>query len=256
MMCGLHNPSGGNARVAGFDVRKDSARVRARIGYMSQLFSLYPDLTVEQNLDLYASIYGISKDQKKARKEWIIELAGLKGLEKHLTSDLVGGWKQKLSLGCSVIHQPPVVFLDEPTSGVDPKARQEFWDVIYRFSEEGITVVVTTHFMDEAERCNILGLMSAGKLISLGSPEDLKKNIPLGFYELTPLTNTLGLYDKLLELDCLAQVALFGAKVHVASKLGLEPLKKQLLSNDYTRIKEIKQIEPLLEDVFVYHVSR
>jgi ABC-2 type transport system ATP-binding protein len=254
MMCGLHNPTMGNARVAGFDIRKDAARVRSRIGYMSQLFSLYPDLTVEQNLDLYASIYGISKDQKKARKEWIIELAGLKGLEKYLTSDLVGGWKQKLSLGCAVIHQPPVVFLDEPTSGVDPKARQEFWDVIYRFSEEGITVVVTTHFMDEAERCNILGLMSAGKLISLGSPEELKKGIPLWFYELTPLTNTLGLYDKLLALDCLAQIALFGEKIHVASELELEPLKKQLLSNDETRVKEIKQIEPLLEDVFVYHV--
>lgn len=256
MMCGLLRPTKGNAVIAGFDVGRDAALVRERIGYMSQLFSLYPDLTVEQNLDLYASIYDISNKEKEMRKDWIIELAGLKGLEKYLTSDLVGGWKQKLSLGCAVIHQPPVLFLDEPTSGVDPVARQEFWDIIYRFSEEGITVVVTTHFMDEAERCHILGLMNAGTLISIGSPEELKKDISLGFYELTPATETLALYGNLLELDYLEQVALFGEKIHVASGLDPRLLETRLLSHEHIHIKEIRPIAPLLEDVFVYHVMQ
>jgi ABC-2 type transport system ATP-binding protein len=253
IMCGLLPPTSGTATVAEYDIATQSRLVRSRIGYMSQLFSLYPDLTVDQNLDLYASIYGLGKKEKQTRKGWAIDLAGLKGMEKHLTKDLVGGWKQKLALGCSVMHQPLVLFLDEPTSGVDPVARQEFWDVIYRFSEEGMTVLVTTHFMDEADRCNVLSLMNAGCLIAIDTPENLKKHLPINFYELSS-GSTLESFDKLLSLDALNQVSLFGEKIHISSKMNKNELEKQILENDTLHVKSMKKIDPILEDVFIHHV--
>ena len=220
---------------------------------MSQLFSLYPDLTVQQNIDLYASIYGLKKKDKKIRKDWVIDLAGLRGMEKYLTGDLVGGWKQKLALGCAVLHQPSVLFLDEPTSGVDPVARQEFWDVIYRLSEEGITIVVTTHFMDEADRCNILGLMNAGSLIAINHPEELKKGLPVDFYELSS-TSTLESFDKLLSLDHFNQVSLYGEKIHISSEMDAESIKSRIMGDKSLHINNITKIDPMLEDVFIYHV--
>ena len=253
IMCGLLPPTSGTATVAEYDIATQSRLVRSRIGYMSQLFSLYPDLTVDQNLDLYASIYGLGKKEKQIRKGWAIDLAGLKGMEKHLTKDLVGGWKQKLALGCSVMHQPLVLFLDEPTSGVDPVARQEFWDVIYRFSEEGITILVTTHFMDEADRCNVLSLMNAGALIAIDTPENLKKNLPIDFYELSS-DSTLESFDKLLSLDMLSQVSLFGESIHISSAMDKDELEKQILENSTLHISRMKKIDPILEDVFIHHV--
>lgn len=255
IMCGLLPPTKGAAQIAGFDIATQSRLVRNRIGYMSQLFSLYPDLTVNQNLDLYADIYGLTKKEKQTRKGWALELSGLKGKEKYLTSDLVGGWRQKLALGCSVMHQPVVLFLDEPTSGVDPVARQEFWDVIYRLSEEGITVVVTTHFMDEADRCHILSLMNAGKLIAMGPPESLKQDVPTAFYELIS-TDTLESYDRLRSLDFLGQVALFGEKVHVSSSIESGELEKRILENKNLKIDNVIRIMPILEDVFIHHVIK
>ncbi|MCD6223961.1 MAG: ABC transporter ATP-binding protein [Deltaproteobacteria bacterium] len=255
IMCGLLPPTRGAAQIAGFDIATQSRLVRNRIGYMSQLFSLYPDLTVNQNLDLYADIYGLTKKEKQTRKGWALELSGLKGKEKYLTSDLVGGWRQKLALGCSVMHQPVVLFLDEPTSGVDPVARQEFWDVIYRLSEEGITVVVTTHFMDEADRCHILSLMNAGKLIAMGPPESLKQDVPTAFYELIS-TDTLESYDRLRSLDFLGQVALFGEKVHVSSSIESGELEKRILENKNLKIDNVIRIMPILEDVFIHHVIK
>lgn len=254
IMCGLHAPTSGKAVVAGYDIATQAKLVKRKIGYMSQLFSLYPDLTVEQNLDLYSSIYGIKRKEKKLKKEWAVELAGLKGREKYLTSELVGGWKQKLALGCAVMHQPSVLFLDEPTSGVDPLARQEFWDVIYRFSEEGITIVVTTHFMDEAERCNILGLMSSGNLITIAPPEDLKKGLPQDFYELKA-ADTLASFDKLLSAPYISQASLFGEKIHISSKMDTNELQNQILSDKALGIEKIEKIQPLLEDVFIHHVK-
>jgi len=253
IMCGLLKPTKGKATVAGYDIAAESKYVKKNIGYMSQLFSLYPDLTVEQNLDLYGSIYGLQKKEKKTRKDWAIELAGLEGKEKYLTADLVGGWKQKLALGCSVMHQPSVLFLDEPTSGVDPVARQDFWDAIYRFSEEGMTIVVTTHFMDEAERCNILGLMNAGNLIAMNHPETLKKSLPVDFYELSS-TNTLKSYDKLLSLDYLRQVSLYGEKVHISCRQDAGIIQNKILKDETFHISSMAKIDPLLEDVFIYHV--
>ncbi len=151
MLCGILAPSGGAGTVAGFDVRTQPEKIKAHIGYMSQRFSLYQDLTVEENIDFYSGIYRIPPEQKAERKRWVLEMAGLTDHRTRMTSVLSGGWKQRLALGCAIIHRPPIVFLDEPTSGVDPISRRQFWDLIYEMSGEGVTVFVTTHYMDEAE---------------------------------------------------------------------------------------------------------
>ena len=253
MLCGLSPPTAGRAEVGRCDIATHSRLVKGRIGYMSQLFSLYPDLTVEQNLDFYGSIYGLGGKEKKIKKGWVIELSGLKGKERYLTSELAGGWKQKLALGCAVMHQPAVLFLDEPTSGVDPVARMEFWDIIYRLSEEGITTIVTTHFMDEAERCNILGLMNEGRLVALGAPGELKADLPVNFYEVSTFS-VLECYNKLLSLDFIDQVALFGDKIHIMTYRGETPVRDKLQAVGVS-IEGISGITPSLEDVFVYHIT-
>ena len=253
MLCGLSLPTAGRAEVGRYNIATHSRLVKGRIGYMSQLFSLYPDLTVEQNMDFYGSIYGLGRKEKKIKKGWVIELSGLKGKERYLTSELAGGWKQKLALGCAVMHQPAVLFLDEPTSGVDPVARMEFWDIIYRLSEEGITTIVTTHFMDEAERCNILGLMNEGRLVALGAPGELKVDLPVNFYEVSTFS-VLECYNKLLSLDFIAQAALFGDKIHIMTDRGETPVRDKLQAVGVS-IEGISRITPSLEDVFVYHLN-
>ena len=254
MLCGILPPTSGSAIVAGHDIITQFRRVKKRIGYMSQLFSLYPDLTVGQNLDFYASIYGLGKKDKILKKSWVIEeLAGLKGKEGYLASELSGGWKQKLALGCAVMHQPSVLFLDEPTSGVDPAARIEFWDIIYRLSEEGITTIVTTHFMDEAERCNILGLINGGNLVALGTPEKLKEDLTVNFYEISS-SPVLASYHKLLSLDFILQASLFGNKIHILTENREIDLSKEELGAAGVKVEEINRIKPSLEDVFIYHV--
>ena len=169
--------SGGSGSVAGFDVRTQPERIKQNIGYMSQKFSLYQDLTVEENIDFYSGIYRIPAAKKRQRKEWVIEMAGLAGHRHQPTAILSGGWKQRLALGCAILHEPPIVFLDEPTSGVDPISRRQFWDLIYEMSGGGVTVFVTTHYMDEAEYCNRLGLIYRGELIALGTPHELKSGM-------------------------------------------------------------------------------
>ncbi len=253
MLCGLLQPTSGRAKVAGHDTAVKARLVKRNIGYMAQLFSLYPDLTVNQNLDFYASVYGLGKKEKKIKKDWAIELAGLKGKERYLTRELAGGWKQKLALGCAVMHQPEVLFLDEPTSGVDPVGRAEFWDAIQRFSEEGITTIVTTHFMDEAERCNILGLMNAGRLVALGTPNELKENLSADFYEISS-SSVLESYDSLLTLDFVSQAALFGDKIHIMTDRREEKLTAEYLLEAGATVSKIARIRPSLEDVFIYHI--
>ena len=174
ILCGLLAPSEGKAIVAGFDVAQDPEKVRENIGYMSQRFSLYDDLTVEENIDFFSGIYGVAQAKRAARKQYALEMAGLVGQEKIMTRTLSGGWKQRLALGCAILHEPPIVFLDEPTSGVDPIARRAFWDLIYLLSEAGQTVFVTTHYMDEAEYCHRVALLYHGKMIALGTPAELK----------------------------------------------------------------------------------
>jgi ABC-2 type transport system ATP-binding protein len=174
MLCGILAPTAGRGTVAGFDIRTQPEAIKANIGYMSQKFSLYQDLTVEENIDFYSGIYCIPAKKKKERKDWVIEMSGLAQHRRSLTSILSAGWRQRLALGCAILHEPPIVFLDEPTSGVDPISRRQFWDLIYDLSGKGATIFVTTHYMDEAEYCNRLGLIYRGELIALGTPHELK----------------------------------------------------------------------------------
>ncbi len=177
ILCGLLAPSEGKAMVAGFDVAREPEKVRENIGYMSQRFSLYDDLTVDENINFFMGIYGVDRAKRPARKQYALEMAGLVGQEKTMTRTLSGGWKQRLALGCAILHEPPIVFLDEPTSGVDPIARRAFWDLIYQLSEAGQTVFVTTHYMDEAEYCHRVALLYHGKMIALGTPAELKSSM-------------------------------------------------------------------------------
>jgi drug efflux transport system ATP-binding protein len=176
ILCGLLQPSEGLARVGGIDVSKDPETIRRNIGYMSQKFSLYDDLTVEENIEFFGGVYGVPEEQLAARRDHVLEMAGLTEQHAMMTRLLPGGWKQRLALGCAILHEPPILFLDEPTSGVDPIARREFWELIYRLSAAGHTVFVTTHYMEEAEYCHRLALMYRGKIIALGAPAELKRS--------------------------------------------------------------------------------
>lgn len=176
MLCGVLTPTEGNAAVLGYDIVKEAEKIKQNIGYMSQKFSLYEDLTVSENLDFYAGIYGLDKKQRDERKKGIISMAGLEGRENNLTKNLSGGWKQRLALGCALIHKPKLLILDEPTAGVDPVSRRIFWEMIYGLAKQGITILVTTHYMDEASSCDLLSFIFNGKLMALGTPEELIKN--------------------------------------------------------------------------------
>src|SRR5689334_22285985 len=176
ILCGLLAPTSGRATVHGFDVATQAEEIRQNIGYMSQRFSLYDDLTVEENIEFFGGVYGVAPDKLRQRRDYVLKMAGLEDKRTTMTNLLSGGWKQRLALGCAILHEPPILFLDEPTSGVDPIARCSFWGLIYDLSAAGHTVFVTTHYMDEAEYCHRLALMHAGRVIALGSPEELKKS--------------------------------------------------------------------------------
>ncbi|GAB4350299.1 MAG: ABC transporter ATP-binding protein [Candidatus Abyssubacteria bacterium] len=253
MLCGILAPSGGSGTVAGFDIRTEAERIKSHIGYMSQKFSLYEDLTVEENIDFYSGIYRIEPQRKKARKEWVIEMAGLEERRHSRTAVLSGGWKQRLALGCAILHEPPIIFLDEPTSGVDPISRRQFWDLIYELSGKGVTIFVTTHYMDEAEYCDRVGLIYRGELIAIGSPQTLKTEL---------------MQDEILEVLCerpqeamaeiekavgVKEVALFGKGLHVVtdeSEQAAEEVRRALEGKGFGR-PSIEKIVPSLEDVFV-----
>ena len=174
ILCGLLAPTEGRAVVGGFDVAGEPERVKSSIGYMSQKFSLYDDLTVEENIEFFGGIYGVPAEKRAGRRRHVLEMSGLEEKQGTMTRLLAGGWKQRLALGCAILHEPPILFLDEPTSGVDPIARRGFWDLIYQLSESGHTVLVSTHYMDEAEYCHRLALMNRGRVIALGSPAELR----------------------------------------------------------------------------------
>jgi len=253
ILCGLLAPGSGSAFVAGFDVAKEPEMVRKNIGYMSQKFSLYDDLKVEENLDFFSGIYGVPKELREERKRYVLRMAGLEDRRDTMTRLLPGGWKQRLALGCAILHQPPILFLDEPTSGVDPIARRAFWDLIYQLSAAGHTVFVSTHYMDEAEYCHRLALMYRGKIIALDTPENLKKSLPL--HALFQLESSDILESmKALEADpAVLDVAVFGSGLHVMLK---DPaMSSERIRNDLERRGiEIRLLEPILpsmEDVFV-----
>ncbi len=177
ILCGLLAPTSGSALVGGFDVAKQAENVKQNIGYMSQKFSLYDDLTVEENLEFFAGVYGVPRARRAAREDYVLKMAGLEEKRDTMTRLLAGGWKQRLALGCAILHEPPILFLDEPTSGVDPIARRTFWDLIYQLAESGNTIFVSTHYMEEAEYCHRLALMYRGKVIALGTPAELKSGM-------------------------------------------------------------------------------
>ena len=257
MLCGLLRPSGGTMHVNGFDVSRDPDAVKSTIGYMSQRFSLYDDLTVEENITFYGGVYGLTNDRLAERKKWAIEMAGLKGKEQHLAQTLSGGWKQRLALGCAILHEPPILFLDEPTGGVDPVSRRNFWDLIYQLSERGVTVFVTTHYLDEAEHCHTIGLIYTGKLIALGSPGELKHS--LGRYAIYEVFSdrTVDAMELLQNKPWVVETSIFGSSFHV-STAGLSDPEGQIaaaLNEKGIGASRIDRITPSLEDVFIHLIS-
>ena len=192
MLCGILTPTSGEARVMGFDVSHQSEEVKPRIGYMSQKFSLYNDLTVQENLDFYANLYSVPREKFALRLKELIEMAGLRGHEKQLTASLSGAWRQRLALACAIVHEPPMLFLDEPTAGVDPVSRREFWDMIYNLAGQGVSVLATTHYMDEAEFCNVIGMMYRSRLIALDDPDSLKEKMRGMLFEIDSVDENFG----------------------------------------------------------------
>lgn len=253
MLCGLLRPSAGRAVVAGYDVAREPEAVRQNIGYMSQKFSLYSDLTVMENLRLFAGLYSVPPREVKERTEWALAMANLQGQEHLLTRTLPGGWKQRLAMGCAVLHRPPVLFLDEPTSGVDPISRRQFWDLIHEMAQKGVTAFVTTHYMEEAEYCNRLALIFRGQMVALGTPTDLKRNSMRGELLLVECDQLGKALDALRTAANVMDVAVFGNALHIVvlNAEGEIPLIRKSLAEQGVAVKHIEQIRPTLEDVFV-----
>ncbi len=246
MLCGILAPTSGNGHILGLDLATQGESIKEQIGYMSQKFSLYDDLTVIENLEFYAGLYSLTFAERKERIEIMLEMAGLKDRRQEMTVNLSGGWKQRLALGCSILHKPSILFLDEPTGGVDPKSRRMFWDIIYDLSQQGTTVMVTTHFMDEAEHCDAIGFIYEGSLIADDTPAKLKQNLPGMLLEI-PTQDPMGLFAELAgyQRDVL-DLYPYGTSVHALICEERLPDYK-----DY----EYKVITPSLEDVFVYYVK-
>ena len=253
MLCGILQPSGGSGTVAGFDIVAEPEKIKEHIGYMSQKFSLYEDLTVEENIDFYCGIYKIAAPRKQQRKEWVIAMAGLADHRASLTATLSAGWKQRLALGCAIIHEPPIIFLDEPTSGVDPISRRNFWDLIYRLAGSGVTIFVTTHYMDEAEYCDRLGFIYRGEVIALGSPRDLKTRFMTEDIVEVLCDRPQDAMEFIEELPGIRHAALFGQGLHVVVEDAEKavPLIESALAAAGFRLPVPERIVPSLEDVFV-----
>jgi len=253
MLCGLLKPTSGRAVVAGHDVALEPEIVRQNIGYMSQKFSLYNDLTVEENIRFFGGMYQVPESEMNDRVEWVLEMAGLKGRERWLTATLAAGWKQRLALGCAVLHKPAVLFLDEPTSGVDPISRRKFWELIHEMAASGVTVFVTTHYMDEAEYCNRLVLIYRGKIAAAGSPAELKRTAMKGellLIECDPLGAAL---EALEGAPLVRDVAVFGSALHVVvenAEAAMPELRERLEARSIS-VSRLQPIRASLEDVFV-----
>ena len=253
MLCGILAPTAGKANVIGFDVFREAEQIKSHIGYMSQKFSLYEDLTVEENIDFYSGIYRIPKEDKKARKDWVIKMSGLEEHRNSLTAILPGGWRQRLALGCALLHKPPVIFLDEPTSGVDPISRRNFWDLIYQLAAEGVTVFVTTHYMDEAEYCDRLAMIYRGELVAIGTPDELKIRYMNADILNLECPDPFKMLQVVTGISVIKEAALFGRGLHLTvedSEAAMPMIATALQSQkaDYTRLEKIR---PSLEDVFV-----
>ncbi|MDX1493390.1 MAG: ABC transporter ATP-binding protein [Longimicrobiales bacterium] len=252
MLTGLLAPTSGHGLVAGWDIRMERSRIKREIGYMSQRFSLYGDLTVRENIDLFAGLYGVTGKRFQERRRWILEMAALQEEEDAVTGTLPLGWKQRLALGCAVIHQPPILFLDEPTSGVDPVARRRFWDLIYEMAERGTTVFVSTHYMEEAEFCHRLALLNRGRLIALDTPRALRDRMvdPILQVETDDAPRALEAVDG---LEGVVEASMFGRtlRVVVDDVDRGDAAIRSALTEAGRRLERIAPAKPSLEDVFV-----
>jgi len=258
MLCGLLRPTSGTALVGGIDVSKDPEAVKRRIGYMSQKFSLYESLTVDQNIQFFGGIYGLRGKRFEARRRFVLKMSGLEGRETTLTRQLPGGWRQRLALGCAILHEPPIVFLDEPTGGVDPLSRREFWGLIANLSGAGVTVLVTTHYLDEAEHCHRIAIIQAGKLAALGTTTELKRA-----FEDRPIIEVqaakpVAAMERLDTLPQVEKTSLFGTTVHVVLRSKDVPitLLSEALAAADVGLRGISPVSPSLEDVFLDVVER
>ncbi len=256
MLCGLLRPTGGSATVNGFDIRTNPDDIRRSIGYMSQQFSLYRALTVSQNLDFYAELFGMSGAEARRRKKEVMEITGLQAQEHKQASTLSGGWKQRLALACAIVHEPPIVFLDEPTAGIDPVARRALWDLLFTLATTGFTFFVTTHYMDEAERCNSVGYIYQGNLIALGKIDELRNlpvvNDPRWKHIEVTCDQIMPTFQYFKSREYVQDVTIFGRTLHVVvpSELTVESIINELEQTNLG-VMEIRSIRPSLEDVFV-----
>lgn len=259
MLMGLIAPTSGQASVLGFDVGREAKAMRQHIGYMSQRFSLYNDLTVSENLNFFGGTYGVRGSRLVERKDAILTMAGLNGRERELTKNLSGGWRQRLALGCAILHEPELLFLDEPTAGVDPISRRDFWDLLYVLSSEGAdgrrpsTIFVTTHYMDEAEHCHRLSFIQRGKLVAIGSPEEIKQEKMRGQVLEIDCDEAGTAVKTLRDSNLFEEVALYGALIHIVAEsvAGFRPQIEQLLREAGVTIRSMDVIMPSLEDVFI-----
>jgi ABC-2 type transport system ATP-binding protein len=259
MLCGLLKPTGGAAMVDGIDVGRDPEGVKRRIGYMSQRFSLYESLTVDQNIRFFGGVYGLAGARLDRRRRFALEMAGLEGREHARASELAGGWRQRLALGCAILHEPPIVFLDEPTGGVDPLSRRDFWSLIDRLSASGITVLVTTHYLDEAEHCHRMAIIHAGRLAALGSTDELKQifaNRSLMEVRASNPVEAMRVLDGMPEVE---KTSVFGTAVHAVLRPGCAVAPDALaarLDRAGVSMSQVGPVEPSLEDVFLEVVEK
>jgi ABC-2 type transport system ATP-binding protein len=260
MLTGLVPPTSGKGTVAGFDIRSQGNEIKRHIGYMSQLFSLYADLTVEENIAFFSGLYGVPREKRAERRDWVLKMAGLTDQRPRITGELSLGWKQRLALGCAVLHEPPILFLDEPTSGVDPISRRSFWDLIYALAAAGTTVFVTTHYMEEAEYCHRLALMNRGKLIALDTPTRLREGLHEPLLEVRADDSSRAV-EALHGAPGIAEVGLFGRALHATLQEGEDAAAAReripsLLAEKGVKVQSIEPIQPSLEDVFVALVQK
>src|SRR5262245_37278575 len=252
MLCGILDPTGGRGTVVGLDIKTQAERIKERIGYMTQRFSLYEDLSVEENLEFYAGIYGVSLRKRRARIQEVLETTGLIGRRKHLAGTLSGGWKQRVALASATIHQPPLLFLDEPTAGVDPVSRREFWEQIHRISHDGTTVLLTTHYMDEAERCHRLAFIFSGELLDSGTPDEVveRRNLAVAELDVEEASTAAAALRERPEVD---EVAHYGHLLRVATKHGADPiaLAKQVCAEHGIVLNHARPARVTVEDAFV-----
>jgi ABC-2 type transport system ATP-binding protein len=259
MLCGLLKPTSGTALVGGVDVSRDPEGVKRRIGYMSQRFSLYERLTVDQNIRFFGGIYGLDRARLEARRRFVLDMAGLAGRENTRAAELAGGWRQRLALGCAILHEPPIVFLDEPTGGVDPLSRREFWNLIDRLSAAGVTVLVTTHYLDEAEHCRRIAIIHGGRLAAIGTTGELKRVFAGRAILEVQAANPVETMRLLEAMPAIEKTSVFGTSVHAVVKgdpRTATDLVRTRLEAAGIPVASIAEVQPSLEDVFLEVVEQ